>query len=540
MKLFLTIKRHIPFISALIIFWLTISILIVLSIRENDGHFVYPLDDPYIHMAMAKNFSKYGLWSVDRYHNFTSSSSSPLWTLLISLTYLIFGVNEITPLILNIIFASLCLLISYIILRKYILSNITIFIILFVIIFLTPLSSLTLCGLEHTLHSLLVILFLYFSSNILSVDSIHKKFEKEKIFLFIIGIFSTVTRYESLFMIFAVCFIFLLKRDFLFSFLLVIISASPFLLYGIISKVNGWAFLPNTILRKGKFPDLSSIKGIMNFLGMEAFKEIMKNPHILTLILSILIILTIKYKKGESFWKMSNIMMFILMILYFLHMEFAKTGWFYRYEAYLIPISIISLSIGISYKISEGFKLNFNKKNFLQDIPYIMLLLLIFFPLGRRGLSALCETIQATKNIYEQQYQMGLFLKEYYNSENVALNDIGATNFISDIKCIDIYGLANFEIYKLFKEKKFDVINLQRIVKEKDVKIAILYESWFKLPKIWKKVGEWRIFNNVVCGDDKVSFFAVDTSEFDKLKRNLKEFSSRLPLGVVQKGEYLK
>jgi hypothetical protein len=42
---------------------------------------------------------------------------------------------------------------------------------------------------------------------------------------------------------------------------------------------------------------------------------------------------------------------------------------------------------------------------------------------------ALINTPKATTNIYEQQYQMGLFIKEFYENKSIVANDIGAINF---------------------------------------------------------------------------------------------------------------
>ncbi len=49
--------RHWPVLAAIIILWCTVLLLLILSVRQNQGHLVYALDDPYIHMAIAKNFA---------------------------------------------------------------------------------------------------------------------------------------------------------------------------------------------------------------------------------------------------------------------------------------------------------------------------------------------------------------------------------------------------------------------------------------------------------------------------------------------------
>ena len=62
-----------------------------------------------------------------------------------------------------------------------------------------------------------------------------------------------------------------------------------------------------------------------------------------------------------------------------------------------------------------------------------------------------------------------------------------------------------------------------------------MYDSWFQIPAEWIKVGEWQIRDNVVCGDDTVSFYAVDPAATPGLIENLRAFASRLPADVIQR-----
>jgi hypothetical protein len=60
-------SKHWPLVTALSVLWVTIILLLIVSLRLNQGHFVYGLDDAYIHMSIAKNFALHGVWGVTPY-----------------------------------------------------------------------------------------------------------------------------------------------------------------------------------------------------------------------------------------------------------------------------------------------------------------------------------------------------------------------------------------------------------------------------------------------------------------------------------------
>src|SRR3954466_8048976 len=112
------IKVHWPLAVSVGVLWITVVVFLGLSLAQNQGHLVYTLDDPYIEMAVAKNLVHHGIWGVSP-HMFSSPSSSLLWPLLLAAFYVLIGVNEATPLMLNIVFATALLCMTYLILRRH-------------------------------------------------------------------------------------------------------------------------------------------------------------------------------------------------------------------------------------------------------------------------------------------------------------------------------------------------------------------------------------------------------------------------------------
>ena len=158
-------RKYLPLLLALAILLLTFSFCLKSSLSKTEGQLVYTLDDPYIHLAIAKNLSEYGVWGVTKY-TFSSTSSSLLWTILLSIMFKIFGVNDALPLMLNFIFAVLSCIIVYLLLLASNLRGSLVFILLVLMIFCTPMVPLSFCGQEHMIHLILTIVFFFYSVNL--------------------------------------------------------------------------------------------------------------------------------------------------------------------------------------------------------------------------------------------------------------------------------------------------------------------------------------------------------------------------------------
>src|SRR5579884_733752 len=87
------LRRFWPCIVGVLCLWASLAQILTDSLQRNDGHFIYAFDDPYIHMAVAKNFLLHGVWGVTPY-GFTSSTSSILWPILLVAAYEVTGVND--------------------------------------------------------------------------------------------------------------------------------------------------------------------------------------------------------------------------------------------------------------------------------------------------------------------------------------------------------------------------------------------------------------------------------------------------------------
>ena len=170
----------------------------------------------------------------------------------------------------------------------------------------------------------------------------------------------------------------------------------------------------------------------------------------------------------------------------------------------------------------------------LEKSAAILLLAFLILPLVLRSMAALTKAPRAIVNIHDQQYQMGNFLHQHYSSATVAANDIGAISYFRNGKVVDLWGLATLEVAKSRKLGYWNAPFLDSISRVKGAGIAIIYDSWIgsSLPRSWKKISTWRIQDNVVAGDDIVSFYAIDPREEPELERKLREYQNQLPATV--------
>ncbi|MCX7983664.1 MAG: hypothetical protein N3A63_02025 [Bacteroidetes bacterium] len=526
------------------IFILAIIILPTLSyvLTLTNNTFVYALDDTYIHMAMAKNLALHGVYGVTQYE-FSSASSSPFWTVLLGGLYSIFGVSEYTPFIVNVVCAVAIIILLQRILSTRGVSPFIVTLVLFFIILAAPMNALILMSMEHVLQILLVLLFVWYFLKILDTPPSTAVLWK----LALCTAPLALTRFESYFLFLISGFLLMFKKQWRAVLILFISAVVPLLIFQIISVTHGWFLLPNPVLIKSHttgfpnyshqfFSSLGSILQGAEYYMANALENYYQAEYIVffvgyAVILSI--VLTVYYKTLNT---PTNLLLIMYIFLTVLHILFARFGAYFRYEAYLIVLGIVVLSTTLPELITvlKAWSIHPALKAFIVLIG-IYFSIPSFTGVIKRAKTDLLFTPLTSRNIYEQQYQMARFLKKYYNSATVALNDIGAVTYYSDIRLVDVVGLASVEVLRLAADKNYTTAELYKLCKSKDVDIAIVYDDWVRLnffpppPPQWKKICYWKIPYNVICGDYIVTFYAVKEHEVDLLRKRIEEFSPELP-----------
>jgi len=535
--------KHWPWLANVVILFVTISAISSIIVMRENGHLVFALDDPYIQMAMAKNFALHGVWGITRF-GFTSASSSPLWTFLIAVTYLLFGVSETSPFYLSLLSGALMLAAAYAVLRWYKVSPKLTFWTLLVLIFFTPLPTLICIGSEHPLHAALTICMVFLSARLLS-DEAPSLARRDLILLLVLSLVLTAVRYEGMFLIFLVAALFCLRRRWRTALAVGVAGFSSILFYGAIGLEKGWSWLPSSILLKGSFPRFTDLGTAVDSVFGPPYNNIKMAPHLVALVAAALFLAIYAYDRRKALWDSRRVMTAIFVLITLAHLQFCMVALFFRHESYLVASGIVVVVVQLADLLPEKlFGTAGNRTLAPKYAGGLLLAAFLLYPCVVRAGAALVYLPQASKNIYEQQYQMGLFIKRYYQGSTIALNDIGAVNFLADVHCLDLWGLGNYEVTQLRYRHDYHARDILRLGREAGVKVAIVYDSWYAsdiggLPREWVGVGEWTLPDNVVTGGATVSIYAVDESETASLMQDLQDFSTSLPKGVKQSGRYL-
>ena len=509
-----------PVAVAVAVLALAVGAVLWSSLGRSGGRLVYALDDAYIHIAMARNLAEHGVFGVTRY-GFTSSSSSPLWTLLLAGLFAVLGAREWLPLVLNLAAAVALLVVAERTLVSRGVRPLSRLLALLAVVALVPVPPLVMAGQEHLVHAALT---LAFAAGV-TADS------RRSGLLFVAPLL-TAFRYEGLFLVFVACLVLAARHRFGLALTIGLAGLVPPVAYGVVSMAHGWYALPNPVILKGALGEGAGngIRlGLVPFLS--GWGALLRAPHLLALVVVAAVVLLARWRAPLS---RDGSWLLLFLGTTILHLQYAKTGWFYRYEAYLVAFGVVGLTAAL-----DGL----GERARPRWLPTALVSAAVLAG-SVRGVRAHLETPGAVGNIYEQQIQMALFLGRYYSGQGVAANDIGAIDALADLRVLDLWGLASLDVAEAKLAGRFTTSWIASRTRAEGVRVAVIYERWLDaaggVPPDWVRAGRWRVARNVVLGDRTVAFYAVDPDEAKALADHLQAFSRELPAGVAQLGPYTR
>jgi hypothetical protein len=551
-------KKYYPLFSCLLVFNGILCFYLLHALGQTGWQYIYPLDDTYIHLAIARNFAMHGNWGVVS-DVFCSTSSSPVYTFLLAMLIKVFGDSTVYPLIINIIVSNLTVLVLW----QFFRSSPVAFVFSFIFL-LEPvqLPYIALTGMEHSLHIVLSLLFIILFFNILRIYDF-RDFSRENSviapygnfglfvagFMLISGILC-LTRFEGMFLIVAAAVMFYVHRRYVFSAVTLVVGLLPVVGFGLFSISRGGFFFPNSLMLKGKtgFSDPEFLHKHLVLI----YRNLVEEQKFLIPIIFIILILAWRFFAGQGSlkWRLlssvkHNSHILVVLAVAVCHATFAG---FYinfgRYEAYLyllVYFSLVALIVSKTryVKVKIGIPAR-------QAIALAIVLLSVSHLLFAKLNYSHRDMMVASRNIYDQQYQMARFLHEYYDDAAVTANDIGAITYFTNIDLLDLAGLGSTEVLKLRNQGQNmlwpDSTGWPPIMQKPfcDYSIIMIYDKWYNdgpedISKRlgWTRIAKLHTIGNRICADDCVSFYLADPALIPSFRENLRKFVPTLPKEAV-------
>ncbi|MEM6785761.1 MAG: hypothetical protein AAF624_18720, partial [Bacteroidota bacterium] len=182
------------------------------------------------------------------------------------------------------------------------------------------------------------------------------------------------------------------------------------------------------------------------------------------------------------------------------HLVAGRLGWFARYEIYVVAGLFAALLVALRFLRAQEVP------RWLQ-VVFALALVLAAGALTVRHAALVAFAPDASRDVFEQHVQMHRFVEDYWRAP-VAVNDIGRVAFENDHFVLDLWGLASVEA--LERAGAPDPNWMERLATRHGVEVAMLYApSFAALPVSWVQVAELRLSQPPsVVPHGTVTFFA--------------------------------
>lgn len=463
----------------------TLAVSLALLIRAlvyTGGHLVYVIDDPAIHLAIARNLVEHGTWGVSP-GVFEPASSAPLWTLMLAgVTRVARPTASVAPFVANLAAAAWILWLFASGPRATRLTRGawgSWAVALLLPIYGLFLPGLAFTGMEHTLHAAIALQTLVLLAAFVAGD-ISGRGRIAFIALLAVG---SAVRLETMF-VGAGCAAALLvatlprfagpavasrwtaRRRLLDAAAVAVAATVPVLVIGGVDRAFGRHFFPNSVVAKTA---LGTGDGM--FPGWAMLLERMTTDALLGLLLLLAVAYLVFVWNGSGGAHAAFATAFAVAGV--LHVTFASVGWYERYQAYLLALGLYLVLAVVSEVVVPRWR---------EATLGCLAIALVVLSGPRVGL--LTNSPLASSNTYRQQYQLGRFMDRYYDGEPIAVQDLGYVAQRHDGPVLDFNGLGSHEVLDLLRDGDFDKQAMRDLVRRHRVEAIALYANayLFRLP----------------------------------------------------------
>lgn len=481
--------RTLLWILIALVFYLALSGSLYVGIRHaNEGHFLFALDDPYIHLALSDQIA-HGHYGINP-GEASSPSSSIIWPLLLA-PFARFTAQPQIALFINLLAGiATSILIGFAVASwpgwedtadenwRRAISAVA-------LVLMGNLVGLTLLGMEHTLQVMLAGGCAYGLITCLREKRIPT-------WCLICAALGPSVRYESVALTAAIAIALVGLGQIRKAVGLVLISILPLAAFSVMLHHLGLPLLPSSVLVKGSA--IGSDVGFVHQIARQIKRSLeatLTDPYRYTLAVLTLTLVGLAWKERV---RLRRYVLGAAALAGVLHLSIGTFGWSFRYEVYMV----FFCGLMVLYVLHERPRMIFGW--------YVLGL----FWCVHSYVTAAHRTVRSSHEIYLQQYQTHRFLQDFYTGDSAAVNDLGLTSYRrrSGLRIVDLEGLGSVESAR---QKNKTTAWMDSMIHEHRVGVVIIYEDWFSpAPADWTKLGELCMKETpIAVYGPCVSFFAT-------------------------------
>jgi hypothetical protein len=479
----------------------TFAIFVAVAMSQNGWVFEYPLDDVYIHLAMAEGIAGGG-YGVNP-GEVASAASSPLWPVLL-VPFSGTSFHRWMPLLLNVVALAVAAALFGRILGEARLGRAGAF---FAVLapFALGMYTVAYAGMENMAHgaaSLAIVLGLWFYVETGRIG-----------WLLVLGVLlAPAFRLEGLALAMVAAGLVIRMGRVPAGLGLMLIGLAPVVGFAVFLMSQGLGPLPSSVMAK-----LSDTGGGGLAAKLAGNAASYGGRYLLGLAVTLALV-------SIAFWNSDRRRAYFglgIALAGLAHLAFGAIGWLDRYENY----AILSLAGALALMVSD------QSRNIRTGLMALVLLggVLTYAPYIPNNLNNMAA-------IHRQQAQMARFATEYLKAP-VAVNDLGYVSWQNPSYVLDLWGLASKEALTTRLEATAPPGWGGALADAAGVRAAMIYEPWIggALGPDWVKLGELRTEGvpGAFLGGDIVSFFARGAADVEELNGLLTDWAAGLPEGAV-------
>lgn len=510
--------------------YLVLTALLVVATVALTGELWYS-DDGFIHLAIARSFAEHGVWGVTA-DSFQSSSSAPLWTLILSGCVAVLGRGAvIMPLILNLacgvwLLWRLSSLRNRLTMPRWATGRAA----AVGIVIVGFLPGLTVLGMEHMLQLAVCLEVLLALFNL--VDRPDARYGTARLAMW--AALCVATRFEDSVLVLGAlaallwCWRDRANRAALSAIAVLAAAAAPVVILAVIGVANDGFLLPNSILAKSAGIGV----GLFGRFSIGP-KRLLLNTMCDPLLTAGAVVLTWRWLRRLRL-RRDSIGAGTLAV--------ALAAWGQlvagaclpapRYQSWIVLLVVVMYTATMPSVLGDDPQAESSPRHRgLARLGFGVLILAVALSVLFRGaFTALMPHMLSVT--HDQQGEVGHFVAENVPSDRVViLSDIGAPTWLRDGPILDLFALGSSDVLRAQLDGELNRDWLGERVAELKPTMAAANETLMDslLPPGWTKVAVWTRTQQLLgSGSNRVAFYAPD-SDAEALRRQLEAYEDQLP-----------